>query len=47
MTYMKLINVVSEVVIIHTVRQQFKVYTKKEVDKAKLACGLQGMVCHP
>ena len=23
------------------------IYTKKEVDKAKLACGLQGMIGHP
>ena len=33
--------------IVHTVRKQFEIYTNQEVDKSKLSRELQGMFGHP
>ena len=37
----------SGLVVVHTLRKQFEGYTKQDMEKAKLACDLQGMVGQP
>ena len=42
--YEDLSNTESGVMIVYTVRKQFEVYTKQEVEKARLSHELQGMI---